>query len=497
MASIPKSLPRICVALGLPDAAALIHAAELEIRDGNTFLEFRLDHLSNPESGIEIIARCVDQYPDVHILATCRHKANHGGYGGSIDKQINLLIRAAEAGASLLDLEIESAEPAKRRLPELRTLASLVVSYHNFESTPALAPAWNRLKRVQADAYKLVTTARKPNDNLRVLRFFRSKHEGPLVSFAMAETGVPTRVLSLAAGCLYTYAAPLEGDGTAPGQIPAKLMRTLYRVDKLSKHSRVFGVVADPVAHSKSPQIHNRAFQARRIDAVYLPFRVAPTALSEWMKLAEEVPVAGFSVTIPHKQRILRHLDVIDPLARRIGAVNTVWRKAGKWRGTNTDVAGVICPLEKHIRLSKKRVLLAGYGGAARAAAFALKDAGAQVSITGRKFASAKALAGAVGANALSLAEAEKQNYDAVVNATPVGMYPKVDQWLFQERIPGDLAFDMVYNPHETLFLRRGREQGCTLIHGREMFLEQAAQQFEIWTGESAPRSVMGRAFEH
>lgn len=496
MASIPKSLPRICVALGLPDTAALLSAAEMEIRDGNTFLEFRLDHLAKPESGIAAIKRWVERHPETHVLATCRHEANHGGYRGSVDEQIDLLVRAAGAGALLVDIEIESAVVAKRRLPELREHAALVVSYHNFECTPALGVVWKRLQRLEADVYKLVTTARRPNDNLRMTEFFRSKHDSPLVAFAMAETGIPSRVLSLAAGCLYTYAAPLEAEGTAPGQIPAKLMRNLYRVEKLGKHSRVFGVVADPVSHSKSPQIHNRAFQARRIDAVYLPFRVAPTALGEWMKLAEKVPVAGFSVTIPHKQRILRHLDVIDPLARRIGAVNTVWRKAGKWRGTNTDVAGILRPLEKHIRLSRAHILLAGYGGAARAAAFALRDAGAQLTITGRKLASAKSLARFVGANTLALSEAEKQHYDAVVNATSVGMHPQSGECLFQKRIPGELAFDMVYNPHETLFLARAREQGCAIIHGCEMFLEQAAQQFEIWTGESAPRAVMRRAFE-
>jgi 3-dehydroquinate dehydratase/shikimate dehydrogenase len=496
MASLPRSLPKVCVALGLPDAAALTRAAEREIRDGNTFLEFRLDRLSKPETGIAVIERFVAAHPESHVLATCRHESNHGGYRGTIDEQLNLLVRAVHAGAELVDLEIESAELAKKRLGELREGAALILSYHNFESTPALNTAWRRLRRVDADAYKLVTTARKPSDNLRMAEFFRLKHDCPVIAFAMAETGVPTRVLSIAAGCLYTYAAPLEGEGTAPGQIAAKLMRNLYRVDKLNKHSKVFGVVADPVAHSRSPQIHNRAFQARRIDAVYLPFRVAPTALGDWMKLAAALPVAGFSVTIPHKQRIVRHLDAVDSLARRIGAVNTVWRKSGKWRGTNTDAAGVLRPLEKHLRLPRTHILLAGYGGAARAAAFALRDAGAQVTITGRNLASAKALAAVSGADFLSLPEAEKRHYDAVLNATPVGMHPKINDCLFQRGIPGDLAFDMVYNPHETVFLSRAREQGCTLIYGCEMFLEQAAQQFELWTGETAPRGVMRQAFE-
>lgn len=489
-----KSLPRICVALGFPDAQALLRAAEREYRDGNTFLEFRLDCLDEPASAIAIIERLRRRHPDVRILATCRHHLNRGGFTGSVDQQLSILRNAASAGAELIDLEVEHAEPLKKRLPELRQHASLIVSYHNFESTPALMAPWRRLRRIDADAYKLVTTARKPGDNLRMCEFVRAQREVPLIAFAMGEQGLSTRVLSLSAGCLFTYASPIESQGTAPGQIPVKSMRSLYRADKLSKHSRVYGVIADPVAHSKSPQIHNRAFHARRIDAVYLPFLVSSAQLGDWMKFAAELPVAGFSVTIPHKQKIVRYLDVIEPLARRIGAVNTVWRKAGKWRGTNTDVAGVLKPLERHLRISRAKVLLAGYGGAARAAAFGLKDAGAELTITGRDLARGQILAKAVGAEMKPISEASKGTYDVLVNATPVGMYPKTDACLFMDRIPGGVVFDMVYNPRETVLIRKAREQGATVICGHEMFLEQAAQQFETWAGESAPRSIMCEA---
>jgi 3-dehydroquinate dehydratase / shikimate dehydrogenase len=494
--SLPKSLPRICVALGLRDPEALLRAAELEIKDGNTFLELRLDYLRSPDSGLPVLKQLIERNPELYVLATCRHKANSGGFSGSVDDQVDLLLRAAEAGAQVVDLEIESAEAVKKRLTEIRRHAALVISYHNFESTPALRGVWRRMQRLDADAYKLVTTARKPTDNLRMVEFFREKRESPLIGFAMSEIGAPTRVLSLAAGCAFTYAAPLEGSGTAPGQIPAKVMRALYRADKLGKHSRVFGVVADPVAHSKSPQLHNRAFQSKRIDAVYLPFRVASAALGEWMKLAEGLPVSGFSVTIPHKQRVVRYLDFVEPLARRIGAVNTVWRKTGKWRGTNTDVAGIVKPLEQRRRLSHAHVLLAGYGGAARAAAFALHDAGAHLSITGRSPARAQALAKAVNADVVTLKRAEQQHYDVVLNATPVGMHPNCDGCLFQENVPGDVVFDMVYNPRETMLLKMARDGNRAVISGLEMFLEQAAEQFEIWTGETAPRAVMRQALD-
>ncbi|MFZ0589647.1 MAG: shikimate dehydrogenase [Bryobacteraceae bacterium] len=496
MASLPKSLPRICVALGFADPEQLARAAEQEIKDGSLFLELRLDYLRSPELGPRVIEHLREQHPDLYVIATCRHKTNHGGFKGSVEEQMALLAQSEEAGAQLIDLEIEIAEMARKHAEALRANASLIVSYHNFKSTPALDVAWRRLRRIEADAYKIATTPRKPSDDLRVAEFFRARHEFPLIAFAMDEVGVPTRILSLAAGCAFTYAAPLEGDGTAPGQVPAKLMRSLYRADRLGKHTKVFGVIADPVAHSRSPQIHNRAFHAKRMDAVYLPFRVALSALGDWMKLAEGLPVQGFSVTIPHKQKIVRYLDAVDPLARRIGAVNTVWRKGGKWRGTNTDVAGILRPLEQRIRLPKAAVLLAGYGGAARAAAFALREAGAQVTITGRQVSSALALARIVGADTASLAESVERGYDVLINATPVGMHPNTEESLFPLRIPASLVFDMVYNPHQTLMLRQASDQGCKVIHGCEMFLEQAAEQFEIWTGETAPRGVMRQSLE-
>ncbi len=312
----------------------------------------------------------------------------------------------------------------------------------------------------------------------------------------MGETGIPTRILTPSLGCAFTYAAPLQEEGTAPGQISAKLMRSLYRCEKLNKDTRVYGVIADPVAHSKSPIIHNRAFQARRVDAVYLPFLISPRHLSEWFQLARTLPVCGFSVTIPHKQRILRYLDVVEPLAKRIGAVNTVWRKAGKWRGTNTDAEGVTTPLARHLRFAHASVLIAGYGGAARAAAIALADRGATVTITGRNMKSAQALGRVVNANTVSLKESQTRHYDLLIHATPVGMSPDRDGCLFNDTIPADVVLDMVYNPHETVLLKRAKQQGRTIVYGSEMLLEQAARQFEIWTGESAPRPVMQTALE-
>jgi 3-dehydroquinate dehydratase/shikimate dehydrogenase len=485
---------RVCVALGFSSADELLAAAQREYDEGETFFEFRLDYLADPEAGADAIRKLRRTRPDCRVLATCRRAANHGNFQGSVAEQLRILQAAAEAGARLVDLEIESAAKAGGALDTLRSSASLLLSYHNFEATPALDPILKRMMRFPADAYKVAVTARKPSDVLRALALPKQNPRRWVVALSMGETGFASRVLGPSYGSLFTYAAACDTAGTAPGQASARQLRHLYRIDRLTASARVYGVIADPVRHSISPAVHNRAFQSRRINAVYLPFRVPQAQLRDFMKLADGLPIAGFSVTIPHKQRIIRCLDSVDPLARRIGAVNTVWKRAGKWRGMNADAAGVTVPLSRRLRLGKARVLVAGAGGAARSAAFALADAGASVAITGRSPDRVRALARACGAEALSREQALRRESDVLVHATPLGMFPHVEECFFEDAIPAGIVFDMVYNPLETVLIRRAREQGKTVIPGIEMFLEQAARQFEVWTGESAPRAAMQKA---
>lgn len=468
--------------------------ARREAEAGEIFLEFRLDFLDKPAKGAEAIAVFLERFPECMVLATCRRHQNHGKFNGSIEEQLALLDLAVEKGAQAIDIEIETAEAARDRLAQFRGRAQVIVSYHNYEATPPMDTVVNRMMKVPADAYKIVTTARKPSDNVRVLAAAKALPKERLTVLAMGELGFPTRVLSPVFGGAYTYAAPRCADGTAAGQVSARYLRNLYRVEKLKKSAKIYGVIADPVRHSISPTVHNRAFQSRRVDAVYLPFLVSPACLRDFFVMAERLPLAGFSVTIPHKQKIIRYLDSVDPLARRIGAVNTVWRKSGKWRGTNTDAAGVTGPLSRIIRLQNASVLIVGNGGAARGAAYALSEAGAKISLVGRNPDRVRALSKITGAEALQREQLNGRKFDALVHATPLGMFPHANECFFEGDIPAEVVLDMVYNPMETLLLKRAKEQGRTVIPGLEMFLEQAIRQFEIWTGETAPRAVMQKA---
>jgi 3-dehydroquinate dehydratase/shikimate dehydrogenase len=486
--------PRICIALGFPDAETLLAHARSEYDEGERFFEFRLDYLPTPEQGVAAIRRFLARHPDCTILATCRRHQNHGRFNGSIEEQLRVLEAAVQAGAKAVDVEIESAENCVPQLEVLRAQVYLLLSYHNYGGTPPTDPVMRRMLQVPADGYKIVTTAKKPSDNCKVLELARKYPKIHTVLLAMGETGFPTRVLSTGFGGLYTYAAPNAAEGTAAGQVSARQLRNLYRVEKISRDAKIYGVVADPVRHSISPAVHNRALQARRINAVYLPFLVHSVQLKDFFGLAEKLPLSGFSVTIPHKQKIIRYLDSIDPLARRIGAVNTVWRKSGKWRGTNTDADGVTRPLAKRLRLGKASALVVGNGGAARGAAYALAAAGAKLAITGRNVDRVRVLARATGAELLTREQAESRMFDVLIHATPLGMVPRTNQCFFEGRIPAKLVFDMVYNPLETTLLRRAKNQGAATISGLEMFIEQAVRQFEVFTGESAPRAVMEKA---
>ena len=489
-----RALPRICIALGLPDVPRLLEQARREVEAGENFLEFRLDYLPDPVAGARAIEDFLHRHPNCTILATCRRHQNHGRFNGSIDEQLRILEKAIAHGARAVDVEIETAELVPDRCAALRTTSQLVISWHHFETTPPLDPVLKRMRAVPADIYKLVSTARKPTDTGRILAASRLSPKVPLVTLAMGEQGFPSRVLSTALGAVYTYAAPAHVQGTAAGQVNARQLRSLYRIDKFTKAAKIFAVIADPVRQSVSPHVHNRAFQSRRMDAVYVPLLVTANQLRDFFQFARDLPLSGFSVTIPHKRRIMRYLDQVDPLARRIGAVNTVWRKAGKWRGANTDAEAISGPLAKMIKLPKSSVLIIGNGGAARSAACALADAGAKVALTGRNADRVRALARLVSGEPMSHEQLSSRHFDAVINATPVGMWPNVNDCYFTDAIPGDIVFDLVYNPIETQLIRRAREQGKQVIPGIKMFIEQAVRQFEIWTGETAPRAAMETA---
>jgi len=307
----------------------------------------------------------------------------------------------------------------------------------------------------------------------------------------MGEAGLAGRILALRAGSALAYAAVEQA--TAPGQLSLEAMQQLYRAGQITKRTRVYGVIGEPIGHSLSPVLHNTAFHARKYDAVFVPFLVRD--LRDFLRSIEALGIAGFAITIPHKEKILGYLDECDPLAERIGAVNTVVvRGGGHLYGYNTDYVGVLRSLEHRMQLAGSRILLVGAGGAARAAAFALVHAGAVVCLTARRPERARALARAAGAHIVAKSDLRREFFDAIVNCTPVGMHPRGGSPLASADLNCRLVMDMVYRPRTTELLRIARRRGIETVSGVEMFLAQGFAQYEIWTGERAPEAAVRRA---
>jgi 3-dehydroquinate dehydratase/shikimate dehydrogenase len=310
-----------------------------------------------------------------------------------------------------------------------------------------------------------------------------------------------SRVLGPRAGAAFTFASSSDGVETAPGQVTARTLRDLYRVDQLDQATRIFGVAGNPIDHSLSPLMHNTAFRKEGVNAVLLPLKVR--ALNDLLKLVRELPLEGVAVTMPLKEEVLPHLanpvsKHAVPLTHRIGACNTLRIGAdGKIVGFNTDVDGVVRPLEKRLKLKGARIAVLGAGGAARAAVFGLVEQGAQVFIVNRTHEKAVALAREAKAKALKHEVFAKSEFDVLINSTPCGMAGSKQPLPIKENeLHARLVFDMVYNPLETPLLKLARERKIPVVTGLEMFVQQGARQFEIWTGKPAPEAEMLRVVE-
>ncbi|MGH9398097.1 MAG: shikimate dehydrogenase [Terriglobia bacterium] len=494
--------PRVFVTIAAPTLAAMEDQAS-NAGSSQTGFEWRLDYLQGFEDLEARMHQMLFRLRFPQSIATCRRLEAGGLFKGTIEEQAAVIEAAVSAGCHWVDFEAGSVRGGGgAALLERFKNVKIVVSHHDYRTMPALGEIYRKLSRLPVQVVKIAAHAHNLADNLKVEKFLRAhRGAGPkVVAFAMGPCGIPSRLLSLKWGCHFTYASAGSHIAVASGQLPAPVMRTVYRVEHLDHRTQIYGVVGSRASVSLSPSMQNAAFNAKRVNAIYLPCETSQ--LSDFLKLARQMRFGGFSVTMPYKRAIIKELDWIDPLAAQIGACNTVAMQRGKWMGWNTDAAAVVEVLTKRLRLAGSRILILGAGGAARSAAFALRGEGAGVFIAARREAVARQLARSVSAQVVPWGSADGLDVDAVINATPIGMSPNA------ETVPIDLArlrvrvvLDMVYYPMETRFLAEARGRGITTISGLEMLVDQGARQFEIWTGQSAPRALMEQAvrqgFDH
>jgi 3-dehydroquinate dehydratase/shikimate dehydrogenase len=509
----------LCTSLTASTVAGMVAEAAEAAAAGADLVELRLDFLSAlaPERDLPVLLAGVK----LPAIVTFRPTWEGGKYAGGEAPRLATLKYAAALGAAFVDVEFKAAAVFFAAYSGEARAASptrVILSSHDYARTPpdaALEELISSMRGAGADIVKFATTAADAADALRVLRVLRAAAPaGPVIALAMGERGVATRILAPKYGGFLTFGALSPERASAPGQPALGELRSLYRLGAQSAATRVYGVIGNPVAHSRSPALHNAALAAAGADAVYLPLLVddlpsflaaaaAPDLAADW---------AGFSVTLPHKEAALAAADAADAVAARIGAANTLVRRPdGGLDASNTDWAAAIGAIERGLGGSGREedagasplrgltVVVVGAGGAGRALAFGAAARGAAVVVANRALDRAEALAAALGggARATPLADlaAGAVRGDVLANTTSVGMHPAVDATPVPAAALAGfrLVFDAVYTPRRTRLLREAAAAGCATVTGDEMFVGQAAAQFRAFTGLEPPLALMRR----
>jgi 3-dehydroquinate dehydratase/shikimate dehydrogenase len=452
--------------------------------EGADIVEVRLDTVDRPDAAAALEGR---RKP---VIATCRAEWEGGFFRGSEEERRTILGRAIAAGAEFVDVEARAAFAAD--IVRARRGRGVIVSSHDFAGVPAdLAERVRAMRASGAEIVKVAVTAHRLADSLPLMRIAaEASAENPgQVLLAMGAAGLPTRILASRLRNRWTYA----GDGVAPGQIPAARLLSDFTFRRLRPDAALYGVVGNAVGHSRSPAMHNAGFAALGLNAAYVPLQT-PDA-EDFVTFARDVNLQGASITAPHKVALLPHMDDVEALAKRVGAVNTLVVRDGRWIGANTDVAGFLAPLAGRIRLTATRASVLGAGGAARGVAIALADEGAHVTICARRPERAREIAELVGGSVGPFPPTPR-SWDLLVNATPAGTGAEGENPMAGAALDGTLVYDLVYTPAETRLMAAARAAGCDAIGGMEMLVAQAERQFELWTGQRPPDGLFARAAE-
>lgn len=483
---------RICVIIGRTRHKMVQIELEEAVNRGANFLEVRLD----------FFAKAVDfkrLFPHKRCpwVATVRRHTDGGRFKGTETERQMMIRQAIVSGFDWVDIETDIADTIKRFRDVKR-----IVSYHNFNETPDdLEAIYEKMCQQDADVLKVVTMAQRPKDCLRILNILKNAKR-PTVGHCMGEIGLPSRVLSLRYGAPFMYAAFNKERGIAPGLPSYEEVKRFFQVEQIGPDTKVYGVVGDPVAHSFSPALHNLMFRQTGINAVYLPFRVPRGELAETVDAFGAVPVTGYSVTIPHKEAAAQLASDSDDRVKETGAANTLVKRGNGFYAANTDYEAAIEGLRQNMPIEEGKqkeirgtgAMILGSGGAARAIVHALHHAGASpIWVAGRSPEKTEKLAAEVGGKAVEWAARHNIDCGILVNCTPVGMHPNLDDCPVHASFlkPGMVVFDTVYNPEQTLLIKQARDRGCQIVTGAEMFVRQAAMQFELFTGRKADLEAM------
>ncbi|MEK6946472.1 MAG: 3-phosphoshikimate 1-carboxyvinyltransferase [Nanoarchaeota archaeon] len=471
---------KICAVIAADNVKdALSDMAKAESAD---LTELRLDFIKNiDENKIKELMNNKKQ----KIIVTCRPVQFGGLFKGNEKERIALLNKAIELKADFVDVEFGS-EIATDIIKNKKS-SKIIISHHDFKETPSLEKLesiYSQINKLNPDFVKIVTAANSINDNFIIFNLLKGKNN--LVSFCMDQKGEISRILASKFGSVITYCSLGKNKESASGQITLEEMNKLYHIDLINKETNVIGIIGEFAENSMSKYMHNPNFVKNSINFVYVPFKVAPSELKEFMENFKSFNFKGAAVTIPHKENIINLIHNVDETADEIGAVNTLVRDNGKIIGYNTDYYGAVMTLKEKMNIKSKKILIIGAGGAARAVVYGLKKGGAEITIVNRTESKAKELAEEfhIDFDKMENIKSLTRQADIIVNTTSMGMTPFEDRCALKEdELPeGKIVMDVVYKPVNTKLIRMANKKGCKTITGDRMLIYQAVRQFELWT---------------
>lgn len=502
-----KSNPtRITVPVCVRRASELGMAIERagEVAD---IVELRLDYLDNDqyEAAFQFLREHLNRERASTIL-TFRPAEEGGLASGNYEARHSVWDALKKlSDSTLMDVELDLVTSLDAEQASI-DWSRVICSHHDFSCVPTdLDQIYQRMAATSARIVKIAVQANDATDCVAIFHLLeRAQHEGrQLIAIAMGQAGIMTRILGPSRGSFLTYGSLDDESATAPGQLTARELREVYRIAKINHETKIIGLIGNPVGHSLSPHIHNAAFDTAGANAVYIPFEASNvdqfiSRLAHPRSRELDWELHGLSVTAPHKSAVMNLLDWIDPAASQIGAVNTIVVRGDELHGYNTDALGFVAPLRhKFGSLHGARCAIVGAGGGARAALWVLRNEGARVSLFVRNPGKARELAEEFKADLEQVVDASFAGFDIVVNATPLGTRGVREHETVataEQFREVRLAYDLVYNPLETQFLREARAAGSETLGGIEMLLAQAVEQFKIWIGDAPDVAVMRAA---
>lgn len=480
------------------------------------FIELRIDLI---EGGVlsELISAARNNSALVKIIVTCRKKEEAAFAGKAVvikntkSQKIALLKEAIKLGADFIDIELAEGNAAIRELKTFCTkqggFTKIIISYHDVTKTPSLTKLkeiFNKCAKAKPAIVKIVTLAKAPEDNLRILSLipYAGRRSQEIIALCLGTHGRLSRAVAPILGNYLSFAALDQKSQSAPGQFTVGDMKQILKLLKDENDSQPVKILSvdtpqnyillgNPVKQSLSPLMHNAALKEMKIAGNYSAFCVRN--LDGALQGMRDMNIRGASVTIPFKTDVMEYLDDVDEHSLKIGAVNTIINENGRLKGCNTDWLGLVFMLKEAMTIRDKNFVIIGAGGTARAAVYGIIKEGGFPIITNRTPERGKILSDKFDCPFHPLSEISKINADCLINTTPVGMYPHKDKSLVESSVLTGYKYvmDVIYNPLKTKLLKDAEKQGCHIFSGLDMFVHQGAEQLRLWTGKEPPLVLM------